>query len=88
MEYNEFKTNLEAVYQKIKKAAEKAKMDAGYNGSHTDGGASRMLSELKMYQMGFNRTFPSQWKPYLEEVKNEQDPEWNLYQKLKEKFEN
>lgn len=75
----------------ILQAAEK-RLGAGYSGSRDDGGSGRMMEKLHTYLEGVMTGLANdvtETSPYgyiLKELKKKQDPDYQLYLTLKEKF--
>ncbi len=73
--------------------AENLANDAGMSGSHSDGGASSLINNLKLFKKGLSYsrdycegmmlTVPTEFVIYLKHY----DPEWKEYQRLVKKFE-
>jgi hypothetical protein len=61
--------------------------NAGYSGSWGDGGASSLEAEVEVYRAGRAGTIPTRWREYEIEFKNQSDPDFETYQRLKQKFE-
>lgn len=59
---------------------------AGYNGEHSDGGASILRMQIEFYEHGMNGTIPKEWSQYVQEIKKQTDPEYETYKRLKAKF--
>jgi hypothetical protein len=76
----------------IQAEAEKRRMDAGYGGLHTDGGASDLLSRLEIFTTMWDggplieSRIPPFMRPDVERARLVLDSEWGEYQRLKEKF--
>lgn len=75
----------------IRKRAKKIKDNAGYNGDHHDGGASRLNAEWDCYVAGYTHSeFPVTSHgniKHMEEFLQKQDPDYPEYIRLKAKFE-
>lgn len=69
----------------ITRAAEKA-LDAGYSGAHHDGGARRLVSELKAWCRGLDGELPEEFREDCVTITKEEDPEYAEYLRLREKF--
>jgi hypothetical protein len=78
--------NIETIIQKVLKAAGDARDNAGYSGSHGDGGASGMEAGVAFYRAGMRGVLPDAWKAYAKEVLRESDPEYSAYLRLHKKF--
>lgn len=84
--------NLEAIAEVVATEAATRRLSAGYSGSHDDGGASRQMDKLKGYLDGVVTGLSgvvSANSPYnylLEQIRREQDPEYQKYLELKAKF--
>jgi len=76
-------SKIEAIISKVLQDAHQKKEGAAYNGSHGDGGASRLEEQVKFYRYGQKNIMPSEWGKYEKEI----DPEYNEYMRLKKKFE-
>ena len=80
----------------IKNKADEIALDAGQSGSHSDGGASNIKDGVNLFVAGmaFARLpekplrdkIPIRWEKYLDELETVADPEWDEYQRLKNKF--
>ena len=81
------KTDIVKVMELIITDANKREMNAGYSGSHSDGGASRLRDQVNFYKLGMNREVPTEWTEYVNEYVKNSDPEYSEYVRLKEKFE-
>ena len=79
--------DINAVMKKVRAEAESRKDDAGRGGYHHDGGASAMIREVEMFEDGMNGIVPQTWIEYAKEIRNEADPEWDDFQRLKAKSE-
>ena len=98
------KKTLKEIEVKIKQIAAKRRLDAGYAGSMSDGGASALQKEFDTFILGFdtaisllaeNRDLPPEvwikkpidipehWRGFF----IDEDPDYQMYLKLKEKFE-
>ena len=60
---------------------------ADQSGSHTDGGAKELEAQIDVFTSGLNKVLPVLWEPYLKKYNLENDPDYQTYLKLKEKFE-
>jgi hypothetical protein len=98
------KKTIKEIQDKIKKVAADRRMDAAYAGSMSDGGASELEAELDSFIDGFNAAIlmcaeysqlppdigvkpievPKRWQALF----RDDDPEYQMYIKLKEKFNN
>ena len=79
--------NIERLINFILKKADNVQESAGYNGSWDDGGAARLREEVKFYRYGLLGEIPEEWKKHIVEYRRENDPEYDEYKRLKEKFE-
>lgn len=68
--------------------AQQRRIDAGYQGAMSDGGASRLESEVETYIAGLTNTTPAAWDQLLREFNREHDPEYAKYLELHKKFGN
>lgn len=75
------------VIERVLEDAERREQDAAFGGEHHDGGASRMRSEVEMFRSGMNRQLPPEWLPVVRQIRQEDNPEWAEYQRLRDKFE-
>lgn len=75
----------------MKEEAVKRGENAAHGGRHDDGGKGAMLEQLQAFDDGIrfstNGIYPVWLKPYVDQVKIQEDPEYNEYIRLKEKFE-
>jgi hypothetical protein len=74
----------------VKVSAESARYNAGMSGSWGDGGASDMESRLKHWLDGVNFALTGKTELYhhiIDKFEAENDPEYQKYLQLKEKFE-
>lgn len=75
---------------RIHKSADKRRTDAAYGGSHGDGGASESIRRLETWLDGieFARTGKTTvYADLVQTIKNENDTEYQEYERLKKKFE-
>jgi len=77
---------VEKIMELILEDADKKEMNAGYGGSHSDGGASRLRDQVNFYKAGMNGIIPTVWDEYVKEYVKNTDPEYSEYVRLKEKF--
>lgn len=97
------KKTIKEIQDKIKKVAADRRTDAGYAGSMSDGGASKLEAELDTFIDGFTASIqmcaeysqlppdigvkpievPKRWQALF----RDDDPEYQMYLKLKEKFQ-
>lgn len=78
------------IIKRVKKSAEKRRYDAGMAGSHGDNGARRSEERLEYWVDGifFAQTGKTEkYKDLVKQIENENDPEYQKYLELKEKFE-
>lgn len=69
-------------------AASANEMDAYFANKIGDGGASVMREIANAYEAGLNNRIPDFLNYYLKEVRMQNDPEYEEYIVLKNKFEN
>ncbi len=79
--------DIEVVLNRILSAAEKKRLDAGMGGAYHDGGASEMERQVEIFRCGMEGVIPQMWIGYAKEVKNAADPEWEEFQRLRNKFQ-
>lgn len=79
--------NIDKIMDKVLENAEKVRMDAAYGGHHHDGGASDMETQVLFYKYGETGVVPPEWETYVKQVNREEDPDYEVYLKLKDKFE-
>lgn len=73
----------ERLIYKILDVAKKLREDAGYDGRWDDGGAARLEEQVRFYCAGGAiGPIPFEWREYEKLI----DPEYETYQRLKEKF--
>jgi hypothetical protein len=71
----------------LKEAARRAE-SAAYAGEQLgDRGASRTVRDVEMFVHGYYKLTPREWAPLQIKLKQEKDPEFDEYQRLKKKFE-
>ncbi|RZK44592.1 MAG: hypothetical protein EOO61_03295 [Hymenobacter sp.] len=75
-----------AVFLAIERDAETRALNAAYNGSYNDGGASVLKEQIRFYKYGRDNKFPPEWESYRRQVDRESDPEWAELMRLKRKF--
>jgi hypothetical protein len=67
--------------------AQMLRADAGYGGSMSDGGASRMEDEVDVFISGvIECRLPESWEKYNTMLQQNNDPEYVEYLRLKKKF--
>ena len=82
-------TDQALVVKAVKISAQNARDDAGYGGRMDDGGASAMEQRLDAWLDGIAFAQTGRTKLYsniLEQARKENDPEYQEYLRLKEKF--
>jgi len=79
--------DINAVTEKVRARADSKRLDAGFGGQSHDGGASAMIREVQMFEDGMNGIVPQTWIEYAKEIRNEADPEWEEFKRLRNKFE-
>jgi hypothetical protein len=77
---------LKTLLERVLNEAESLRRDAGFSGSHSDGGASRMESEVEFFKFGMANEIPPAWVPIAEQLRAEEDSEYPEYLRLKKKF--
>ena len=91
-----FVVDIRSTIALIVKGAEQARLSAGYNGEHHDGGCAATLREVEIYQDGLATRVPKGWKETYEKVKAAREFEekkianpgdYAEYLRLKELFE-
>jgi hypothetical protein len=75
--------DIDEVIKLVKADAEKKRQNASYNGEMSDGGAGRLEEQIKFYNYGRQAIVPQEWDSYKQQL----DPEYAEYKRLKEKFE-
>ena len=60
--------------------------DAGFGGRWGDDGAGEIAVQVDVFRAGLAGRIPQAWLPVLTRITQEDDPEWQDYQKLKAKF--
>lgn len=81
------KKDIEDIMNLILKDADKREISAGYSGSHSDGGASRLRDQVNFYKAGMNGDIPPEWNEYVKEHVKNTDPEYSEFVRLQKKFE-
>jgi len=77
----------ELLYHVLKQAAKTAE-SAAYAGEQTgDRGASRTVRAVEMWLHGYYKLTPREWRGLQIKLAQMKDPEYELYRKLKRKFE-
>ena len=79
--------DINIVLKKILDAAEVKRIAAGMDGAWNDGGASELVNQVEIFKCGMEGTVPQRWIEYAKEVRDEADPKWEEYLRLKDKFE-
>lgn len=89
MSYTDSKisNNINGFFIYLINKAHSMRESAGYNGDHHDGGARGLEIQVEAYRAGMASTIPPCWKTYYEEFTKTQDPEYQTYISLKQKFE-
>jgi len=90
------KKDIDEIQVAVLNEAKRLRDEAGYSGSHNDGGASRLESELNYFLKGVKAGMiediysaytyaevPKEWEKYF--IK--EDPQYKQYLELKKKFE-
>lgn len=74
--------NIEKVIELVLREANDLEQAAGFSGSHTDGGASRLRDQVRFYKMGAEGVMPSEWSKYELTL----DEDYETWQRLNKKF--
>lgn len=80
------KPDFTKVFKLIEKRAHEAEVGAGYGGEYGDRGASRLRELVEYFKYGLESKLPPAWQEYDDEVKRVEDPEWETFLRLKNKF--
>ncbi len=80
------KNFLHALCARVIAEGEKEKERAAYSGSYDIAGR-QMITEANYYMMGMQGNIPPEWRKYAAQIKQEADPEFAEYERLKNKFE-
>lgn len=84
-----FNTNLIArALLLYKRQAADAETSAAHAGLTHDNGAREMRDKAEAYWKGVNREVPDWLEPEIAKARLEEDPEYQEYRRLKQKFEN
>lgn len=78
------------IEKRVKEAAESRRQNAAHSGTMHDNGASDMVDKHKVWLDGINfakNGTSSTYRELIQSIKNEANPEYIEYQRLKEKFE-
>lgn len=85
---------VDKVISLILREAQDRRDDAGFSGSHSDGGASRLENEVAMWRMGRDGVFPPEWEKYVEKAEKlfrieaaRKDPGYKDYERIKSLIE-
>ena len=85
---------VEKVISLILREAHDRRESAGFGGSHSDGGASRLESEVAMWRMGRDGVFPPEWEKYVDKAEKlsrieaaRKDPAFKDYERIKKLIE-
>ena len=70
----------------VRKEAENARLDAGYDGRWDDGGARHLGELLVVWICGIEGRVPEQFKKFEQQAKKEADPEYAEWLRLQRKF--
>lgn len=79
--------DIEKLYPLVEAEARRLRDIAAYSGAMNDGGASIILTQLKFYKYGRDYVIPPEWNDLVKQYERENDPEYQDYLRLKEKFE-
>lgn len=81
-------TEVTLLVEALRARAEKAREDAAHSGAHNDGGARELEREVNVWLAGRAWALPalSTWHEVAAQVAARQDPEWETYKRLHEKF--
>ena len=67
----------------VLKEANSRENAAAHNGERSDGGATTLRQQVYFYQMGLQGRVPKEWEKYRQQL----DPEYQEYLRLKRKFD-
>ena len=82
------KKHLNELFKYIMNLADKKASNAGHAGEmNTDYGAAKLREQVFYYKAGMNSQIPAPWADYYKDVYDSFDPEWEEYQRLRNKFE-
>ncbi len=59
----------------LERQAERARENAGYNGARDDGGYADTMTQLAIYQAGYDRLVPAAWEGLARDVAASRDPD-------------
>lgn len=71
----------------LEKRAEQLRLDAGFGGSHSDGGAKVLQDQVTIYRHARAGEMPPLWMKLWNEYDRDRDPEYAEYLRLQKKFE-
>lgn len=74
--------NIDELKQKVLETAEERREAAALGGESGDGGAHRLIEQVRFYELGESGVIPEEWSVYAKQL----DPEWEEYCRLKKKF--
>ena len=77
---------IDKVLEAVRADAERRRIDAAYMGDWDDRGASEILLAVAAYEAGRAGGLPSAWEGHLQNARQQTDPEFAEYERLREKF--
>jgi hypothetical protein len=88
--YQDDNPDLKIIIDAVLHSAAERSLNAGYSGSHDDGGASSSVDKLKHFLTGYafgKGGDAGDYQKILDEHARDKDPQYQEYLKLKKKFE-
>lgn len=67
--------------------AQTARTDAGYGGSHHDGGAGDLERQVEVFVAALLGETPESWEKFAKALRRNNDPDYQKYLELKRRFE-
>lgn len=78
---------LQRIAQFVRTEAQRRRRIHGF-GYGDDKTAESLIAQADAFEAGLNGTIPPRWESYISEALHKDDPEFDLYVRLKSKFEN
>ena len=74
------------IEQAVRDEAAQLRQDAGYAGEWGDRGATELLDQLEAWLAGLRGEVPKVFKAVADTIHKKNDPDWQTYLRLKNKF--
>lgn len=78
---------VDAIITLVLKEVDEREKAAGYSGSWSDNGSQYTRDMVEYYRMGQAGMIPPEWEKFVNQVKKNEDPEYQEFLRLQKKFQ-